>query len=1001
MKVRKNGSLSDDLIARDMLPISVRAFVPPPAPRTYTRKSRKSGPSEWALVFDGETTITAEQQLRFGTYEVYKGQERIEGGIFLDPASLTEEERRLLYSYAARHQLRAMYVDAFIDDVFYGIGYELRATIVGFNLPFDLSRLAIRHGSARGKTMRGGFTFQLSKDPWKPRVQVKHLSAKAALIQFTKPRRQMNGRGMRNRRVKASERRGAFMDVKTQAAAHTSRSFSLATLADHLETERRKHTTEQHGGPLTEEYIAYAVQDAQVTWECHRLLLGKFEGHGFTLTRASQILSEASIGKACLREMGIRPWREMQPEFPNELTGIIMSTYYGGRSEMHLRREPVQVLYCDFLSMYPTVCTLMQLWRFITARGMTWHDSTAEITEILQHIAIADLQKPEMWPWLAVLVQVSPEDDVFPVRAPYGGAAQQTIGANYLSSVRPLWFTLADCVAARLLTGKCPNVLRAITFESAEQQVDLKPIAIAGNAEYVIDPASDDFYRHLINLRGEIKRRMKQANGSKAAILDTEQQAIKILANATSYGIFVEFVVEELDQRETRTCYGPTGEPFSISTSKGEEPGPYFHPLIATLITGAARLMLAIAETLAIEAGLDWAFCDTDSMSVAKPDPMGQTAFLAKARSICDWFIPLNPYEQKGPLFKIEDANYQLEGDEQTETLAPLYCLGISAKRYVLFNLDSEGRPVIRKASAHGLGHLRAPYGEDEAPFHIPAPSIPLKDIGVERWQYDVWYQIIVAALEGHPDQVDLDYHPGLDQPAASRYAATTPALLNWFKTHNQNRPYRDQVRPCGFMLAFQAVVPALVSEETFEFDSPPGRVKRRRAAPPLKPIAPYNRDPGQAAKACFDRDTGKPIDPALLKTYRTALAQYHLSPESKFLNGEPYDRGPTRRRHVRAISIEHIGKEGDHWEEQFFLGADQERQIEYGTVPNGTQGFTEILRNAATILGQRTLAARIAVSRMTLTKLMKGETIKLSKRSMERIVRAIANPDLTRGDDA
>ena len=34
-----------------------------------------------------------------------------------------------------------------------------------------------------------------------------------------------------------------------------------------------------------------------------------------------------------------------------------MSTYYGGRSEVRMRRMAVRVLYCDFLSMYPTVST--------------------------------------------------------------------------------------------------------------------------------------------------------------------------------------------------------------------------------------------------------------------------------------------------------------------------------------------------------------------------------------------------------------------------------------------------------------------------------------------------------------------------------------------------------------------------------------------------------------------------------------------------------------------
>ena len=44
----------------------------------------------------------------------------------------------------------------------------------------------------------------------------------------------------------------------------------------------------------------------------------------------------------------------------------------------------------------------------------------------------------------------------------------------------------------------------------------------------------------------------------------------------------------------------------------------------------------------------------------------------------------------------------------------------------------------------------------------IPAPSLNLDDIGVERWQYDLWYKIIRAALDGHPDQVDLSYHDAL-----------------------------------------------------------------------------------------------------------------------------------------------------------------------------------------------------------------------------------------------
>src|SRR5207248_1188960 len=123
----------------------------------------------------------------------------------------------------------------------------------------------------------------------------------------------------------------------------------------------------------------------------------------------SQILSEASIGKACLREMGIRSWRDMQPDFPDDVTGIILSTYFGGRSEMHCRRVIKQVLYCDFVSMYPSACTLMGLSKFIMAKGVKWRDSTAQAAEFLERVTVADFQTPSTWAALPMLVQVAPD----------------------------------------------------------------------------------------------------------------------------------------------------------------------------------------------------------------------------------------------------------------------------------------------------------------------------------------------------------------------------------------------------------------------------------------------------------------------------------------------------------------------------------------------------------------------------------------------------------------
>ena len=891
--------------------IAVRAFVPPPPKQEHAEASGPKRPqrdaSNWVLLFDTETTIDARQALRFGAFQVRDGARLDSAGVFFDPETLSPEEVTLLQAFASRERLECMTVEKFIEDVFFCVGYQWRGTIVGFNLPFDLSRLALRHGSARGATMRGGFTFTLSTKPWLPKVQVKHLNSKSALIQFTKPARKPETRWELKKYGKRPTKRGAFIDLKTHAAALLSNSFSLASLGAFLEVEHVKQQVETHGAMLTDDYIGYCLNDVQTTYECYLRLRNKLKAHGLSQTNPSKILSEAGIGKGYLKEMGIRPFREMQPDFPSALIGQIMSAYYGGRAEVRWRRTIKQVLYCDFLSMYPTVCTLQGLFSFVIAKRLTWRDATRETRAWIEAIALDELQRPESWKQLTTLVRVNSKADAFPVRAKYDGPSN-TIGLNYLTCDDPLWFTLADVIASKLLTGRTPEILEAIAFAQSEPQDGLKPIDLLGNVRYPIDPYQGDMFKTAIDLRSSVKAAAKIATGHRKAELDAEQLALKILANSTSYGIFVEVNVSDLDKADNRDCFGPSGQAFTVETQKSEEPGRYFTPLLATLITGAARLMLAIAERLTFDSGLDWAFCDTDSMAIAKPEQMDQAAFLVKAQAICRWFEPLNPYEKKGSLFKTEDQNFGLDKDGDNE-LAPLYCLAISAKRYVLFNLAPDGTPIIRKASAHGLGHMLAPYREDDPPPTIPAPSVSLAEIGVARWHYDLWFQIIRSVQEGHPMRVDLSYHPALDRPAASRYGATSPDLLRWFKIFNQDRSYLDQVKPFNFLLAFQAKL-------SFEGQGKIVLGLQKRGRKPKqhkpKPIAPFSKNLDEASRNAFDRETGQKIDPRDLKTYREALQFYHLSPESKFLSGDYVDHGRTERRHIRATAIECIGKEAN-----------------------------------------------------------------------------------------
>ena len=173
--------------------------------------------------------------------------------------------------------------------------------------------------------------------------------------------------------------------------------------------------------------------------------------------------------------------------------------------------------------------------------------------------------------------------------------------------------------------------------------------------------------------------------------------------------------------------------------------------------------MLRLPKTFASQKGLDWAFCDTDSMAIAKPDEMDQAEFLERAQSICEWFSPLNPTRKRVRYSKLKTRIIQFRSPQTGSKFEPLYCYCISAKRYALFNVGKAGEIIIRKASAQGLGNTSRPMKPTTHRNSIPTPSVTLNEIGVERWHYDLWYKIIRAALDGHPDQVDLSYHDGLE----------------------------------------------------------------------------------------------------------------------------------------------------------------------------------------------------------------------------------------------
>ena len=357
--------------------IAIRAYTERPGREPLGSLPRKIGltPSRFTVVFDCETSIDATQRLRVGFFQTREFADLEREGLFFDPNAVTEAEESMIRAYAKMRGLEVLTVTEFRTGILLKYGYIRHATIVGFNLPFDISRVALSHGVAR-RDKRGGYSFLLTHDNDDPRIRVKHLSPKAAMMDFSKPGDQDTPRGMRKRGGKVDTYRGHFVDIKTLASALMSRRFSLRALAETLETPTQKHETDEHG-EITEAYLDYARADVQVTWDCYQALARRYAKHGLSQA-VSKILSEATIGKGYLQDMGIKPFLGCDPGFNRGQLGQMLCAYYGGRAEVRIRREICEVLYCAFKSMYPTVNGLMGLWDFVIAEGIQSKDSTEE-----------------------------------------------------------------------------------------------------------------------------------------------------------------------------------------------------------------------------------------------------------------------------------------------------------------------------------------------------------------------------------------------------------------------------------------------------------------------------------------------------------------------------------------------------------------------------------------------------------------------------------------------
>jgi hypothetical protein len=140
-----NNDTKDAVPEAERRSILLRAYAEAPY-----EKHRSKAPitPEWLLVFDTKTTSNEAQRLRFGVYQLLQNGRLRQHGLFYDDVKPAELET--LKAEAPKHGcVEPISVFDFIHKIFLPTAFKAGGLVVGFNLPFDLSRLAIRHEAAR------------------------------------------------------------------------------------------------------------------------------------------------------------------------------------------------------------------------------------------------------------------------------------------------------------------------------------------------------------------------------------------------------------------------------------------------------------------------------------------------------------------------------------------------------------------------------------------------------------------------------------------------------------------------------------------------------------------------------------------------------------------------------------------------------------------------------------------------------------------------------------
>jgi hypothetical protein len=216
------------------------------------------------------------------------------------------------------------------------------AMIVGFNLPFDLSRLAVKASPSPDgawslilSLRKNRETGEMEVNIERPRVVISAIDSKLAFITVRDIYR-----------PEEWPHKARFLDLRTLGWALRNTSFSLESACKSFNVNGKLNY--KPTGKVSADEIKSCLQDVRATTDLLNAMKTEFDQHSIAML-PDKAYSPASVAKAYLDAMNIARPKTSFTVCDKEL-GIAMQGYYGGRAEARIRKTEVPVVLTDFTS---------------------------------------------------------------------------------------------------------------------------------------------------------------------------------------------------------------------------------------------------------------------------------------------------------------------------------------------------------------------------------------------------------------------------------------------------------------------------------------------------------------------------------------------------------------------------------------------------------------------------------------------------------------------------